>query len=855
MDKNIVKYLKTTLSENPQKTASSKIGPKLEANSALTSIEGKLLPVTEINKAVLQPFPFKVSREVLLSNHEVLLSKVKFKPLPVIPIIKVEPTEILENPILAGDYLFYPDETSKTLYYISSQPFLTDFSITIDKQESGGTTRITGAKAAISISLYAEDDLKQVQETMNRYTLLHPYKNWIIRQLNVLDLKPDLLLDRRSINHVDSSASSDNGSATFLIDLNETGAQDFLNALQTGRPDTLRGSCRIEGRTYVKKNKTYNFKPINLQVELGHLLSQVTMDSVRIVNAQTTLQSTIVVTGNPNIEDVTLSLKTNNLVVEQFVFGKEGGRAQLSVTDLNFNDLQIELIVLVNYLNPIWPIIENRKQLSYRESNWADIIDPATWLRNYRVITFIYDQNGNILESADSLSERATIEFVYKASYLQNATHEIKTVIETSSHSIEDIAVPIPNDATPGTLQLRVFAQRTTPNGQIINLKNKDLDFNATLIVVKVLADGTIEFLSNTDPESESGKRNEGLVLLETITRRKSGGWNAFASSPKNYVSVEEQDELDEEELFSLSSESNSPAMAVPLTDPVPFAPIPNTELFWPIESSHPEGRLVSYQAEDGRFIGNRSRRFLADRSEGTRYHVGLDLYGLPGDPVVAIEDGIITNFYHFYSDTYALLVEHSEFTVNYGEVHEDSLRSNGLSVGDRVSAGQVIGSVGRLRSGNSMCHFETYVLGTRTNARWLQSQRRPEELLNPTAFLLHLQKSGLSRDSSDLVDNSDGPNSGINISQAISKNRDFGRRLGWERRKDEIDLHLGFVFMTPSESAFAEAVADWQRNKGFSLRDIDGILGPNTWREMQLEMGEISESSRKRNKFHSSWK
>ncbi|SDL47525.1 phage tail tip lysozyme [Pseudomonas indica] len=191
-----------------------------------------------------------------------------------------------------------------------------------------------------------------------------------------------------------------------------------------------------------------------------------------------------------------------------------------------------------------------------------------------------------------------------------------------------------------------------------------------------------------------------------------------------------------------------APPMAVPARDPVPFAPDPPAGSYWPIVTSHPRGREVNYRAADGSYVGAQAgRAFLASRSSGARYHVGIDLFANLGDPVVAIEDGRVISFYGFccgkQMTTNALLVEHSNVVVNYGEVAPDSLRRAGLAIGSSVTAGQVIGYVGRNPGGSSMIHFETYVPGTRRNSRFPVGSRRPAPLLNPTSYLLWLQTHG----------------------------------------------------------------------------------------------------------------
>ncbi|GGO30504.1 peptidoglycan-binding protein [Deinococcus humi] len=189
---------------------------------------------------------------------------------------------------------------------------------------------------------------------------------------------------------------------------------------------------------------------------------------------------------------------------------------------------------------------------------------------------------------------------------------------------------------------------------------------------------------------------------------------------------------------------------AVPRDDPVPFAPPPAPGAFWPLRTDDPRGRLVSYVTAEGRTVGRAGRIFMAQR-QGTRdgqtlprWHVGLDLYARAGDTVVACEAGRITEFAFFYrarsgQRTYRLLVAHQGVVANYGEVTADSLTRHGLSVGAPVRAGQPIGVV----SDTNMLHFETYTPGTSRSFQWWPDRPRPENLLNPTRYLLALQARG----------------------------------------------------------------------------------------------------------------
>ena len=120
------------------------------------------------------------------------------------------------------------------------------------------------------------------------------------------------------------------------------------------------------------------------------------------------------------------------------------------------------------------------------------------------------------------------------------------------------------------------------------------------------------------------------------------------------------------------------------------------------------------------------------------RKNAGCDLYAPEGTEILAIEDGtIIQGPYYFFDGTYALEVEHdSGYVVRYGEIRQKVPR--GITVGSRVSQGQVIAYVGFLvQLKLSMLHFEMYD-GSKTGplTQSIGSYRRRSDLIDPTPFL-----------------------------------------------------------------------------------------------------------------------
>lgn len=201
-----------------------------------------------------------------------------------------------------------------------------------------------------------------------------------------------------------------------------------------------------------------------------------------------------------------------------------------------------------------------------------------------------------------------------------------------------------------------------------------------------------------------------------------------------------------------------------------PDAPDPSSKAVWPLQRRRP---LVVYRFIPGKGP-NGGRCIGYNRGNGSRAHCGVDLCAKYGDVVVAVDDGAIVGFYHYYKGTFALLVNHGSYVVNYGEVDRLSLQKFGLktpkfrdgtkqrgaitkvltgsdvgkygaeypwlsSSGSTVQAGQKIAIVGKMEK-SSMLHFEMYSSGD-TTQRWngFPDGSPPDRLLNPTNFLLVL--------------------------------------------------------------------------------------------------------------------
>lgn len=131
-------------------------------------------------------------------------------------------------------------------------------------------------------------------------------------------------------------------------------------------------------------------------------------------------------------------------------------------------------------------------------------------------------------------------------------------------------------------------------------------------------------------------------------------------------------------------------------------------------------------------------RNFGSCRDNCTRRHAAADLYANTGTIIRAVSAGEVIDFHEFYLGTYALVIDHGDFIVRYGEI-KGNLPA-GISIGAQVRQGQGVAYVGRLIGLNQdMLHFERF-------AGWAQGPltvrdrypyQRRADLVDPTADLL----------------------------------------------------------------------------------------------------------------------
>lgn len=238
-------------------------------------------------------------------------------------------------------------------------------------------------------------------------------------------------------------------------------------------------------------------------------------------------------------------------------------------------------------------------------------------------------------------------------------------------------------------------------------------------------------------------------------------------------------DEVDEPEPTDIVYDQRLPCVASPMgptdeaegcihpkdIEPQGFEDVPFSrgiaQPAWPVLTNHPRKLQVSYVDVRDKWHGKWGREFGASRKSTEdgdvtkRHHAGVDLFGNEGDTVVAMEDGEVIGIFKFHHGSWAIYVlNDTGDVINYGEVAKNSWGPFGIQVGSRVRRGQKIARLGKMLT-DTMLHVEAYAVQDvdqliddirHERMRWIKGDPYPENLLDPTHYLIDAQLTVLGQ-------------------------------------------------------------------------------------------------------------
>lgn len=164
-------------------------------------------------------------------------------------------------------------------------------------------------------------------------------------------------------------------------------------------------------------------------------------------------------------------------------------------------------------------------------------------------------------------------------------------------------------------------------------------------------------------------------------------------------------------------------------------------QLAWPTpNTAYVEDRPITDYVQPTVSGEIESGLFGCVRGNGLHFHEGIDLFplkrdnaGEAADPIFAVMNGVVRHINHKPGESsYGryIVIEHPEATPAFYSLYAHLKSVNGLAVGDQVTRGQAIATMGRSAGGYGIprerahLHFEMGLVITRNFQRWYDAQK-----------------------------------------------------------------------------------------------------------------------------------
>jgi hypothetical protein len=438
-----------------------------------------------------------------------------FKIINSMPFIMIEPVPVLGDPLSTGDFLLWPDPAQNRAFFALAAPRLSNFSLkVINEVRPGGTISITGGVAVLTLSVYTTEDLPALERYRQQWTERlaaggYTRRNWKFLPLDLRNLQATLSLSAISLKQQPRvTANAAAGTVTFLIELSESGALEWKEALEQRRGHSILGFCDIKASYCALVQNRIRVKEQNLSAPLSRLLARCGPESVTTINPQQTATAKLVVDGDQLLEKVVVNLLPGKEAIPQSkVFGAAGGEINLNIASQNLEQVRIKWTAEWNFKSSDWPVIPDFGELS--SSGWFDFIKPSEWIYKYMFVALLVDMEGKPV--SNPVNYRVQGSFTYTARYLP--TGKLDATFEAENGKPVDLVLPKYPQQPAGELLTFVAA---TVQGKS-NVATRRLSVDNPFVTAKIYPDARIKLIAATDPVAELSWESELFEVLDML--------------------------------------------------------------------------------------------------------------------------------------------------------------------------------------------------------------------------------------------------------------------------------------------------------------------------------------------------
>ena len=477
-----------------------------------------------------------------------------------LPYLVVDPAPVQNDPVRSGDFLLWPDpddaaaadederaserfpEATKfdavgmkeavlfrpiirripiqRCFFALAVPRLLSFSLTAQGTvQPDRSVKISGGTAILTVGVYSQDDVQGVEKHRQEWTSAIATSGlgsriWKFQPQSLRNLRPALELpDGHASQPADISTDTNAGTATFVIQLSETGVIAWKNALEQRNGSAIAGICRVTVSYYGRLANRVDVKEQQLSVPLGALLAACGPDDVRTINPQQTVEAMLVVVGHDLVQNVSLNMRPNvGQAPAVQSFGREGGQVKVSIATQDVNSVEVNWDAQVTFRTSSWPVIPAAGKLS-NATGWTDMLKPDSWIANYTIMAIVVDDAGNPVPiNIAGIDYHAVGTLTFTAPYVPN-TGVLVSSFDAGNQLPVSVALPRFPGQPFGDLLLNMFATR---NG-LASTQTRRLSATELGVVILIRPNAAIEIRTSADALPELSTESNMLGLLGSL--------------------------------------------------------------------------------------------------------------------------------------------------------------------------------------------------------------------------------------------------------------------------------------------------------------------------------------------------
>ncbi|MEO3946565.1 hypothetical protein [Gorillibacterium sp. CAU 1737] len=402
---------------------------------------------------------------------------------------------VADHPLQVGDYYFWPTEDNHVMFVCRRIPQIHDFHLVLHKEVIGSTIKITGGSLSYVADIDVSDSEIQLQQFTWRKGLEELGK--IGSNFEPLDIE----IEQHKLELPKETIHTSISMLNFVeINLTESGALMWKEMLEKKHGEQLPGIHQVMitySNGYIDFMEEGQPKPrlplfderniFQFNLPASIYLGQFGPEVITITDPKIENETHVIVSGDPIVEHVIVTLIGSNGLSMSQTFTSKGGKLSHKWTTDEMQTLEVNWEAVIKYSPKGWPEVKEVGKLSARENKLITMIKPEAWIRKHYLTVLHIDDQGKPLPAVSTQSYQVYAEFIFTASFIKG-DGVMRSTYQMESQKTLEISFPKPPDELEGVLELRVAVFMNNKK----NLKIIKLNEDEIMLTAQISPDATI---------------------------------------------------------------------------------------------------------------------------------------------------------------------------------------------------------------------------------------------------------------------------------------------------------------------------------------------------------------------------